>query len=120
MNMSLLGVLLVGALGVCTSVTAVLAYASVAREARCRRRRSRLRLVVGAGASSQRTHDGQRPRIRPVDDRREEIVSWDPLPVTQWTPPREHEADWPAAGERGPEPSPAADAHSRAAMVTPP
>ena len=106
MNMSLLGVLLVGALGVCTSVTAVLAYASVTREARCRRRRSQLRLVVGAGASPQPTHDARRPRIRPVDDRREDIVSWDPLPVTQWTPPREHEADWPAAGERGRSPRP--------------
>lgn len=108
MNMSLLGVLLVGTLGVCTSLTAVLVCASVAREARCRRRRSRLRLVVGAGSSSQRAHDERQPRIRPVDDRRDEIVSWDPLPVTQWTPPRDHEADWPAAGERGPEPSPAA------------
>lgn len=108
MNMSLLGVLLVGALGVCTSVTAVLAYASVTREARCRRRRSQLRLVVGAGASPQPTHDARRPRIRPVDDRREEIVSWDPLPVTQWTPPRAHEPGWRASEEREPEPSPAA------------
>lgn len=108
MNMSLLGVLLVGALGVCTSVTAVLAYASVTREARCRRRRSQLRLVVGAGASPQRSHDARRPRIRPVDDRRDEVVSWDPLPVTQWTPPRAHEPGWRASEEREPEPSPAA------------
>lgn len=91
MNMSLLGVLLVCVLGVCTSVTAVLAYAGVGRDARCRRRRARLRLVVGAGAPS-RTDQIRPPRARREDDGARETDSWDPLPVPQWAPPRAHEA----------------------------
>jgi hypothetical protein len=96
MNMSLLGVLLVCALGVCTSVSAVLAYASVSRDARCRRRRSRFKLVVGARAAAGR--GTRRTGARSVAEPQPDTVSWDPLPVTQWQPPREHES----------EPSPAA------------
>jgi hypothetical protein len=88
MNVSVLGVLLVCGLAVFTSASAVVAYTIGARG---RRRRGHLRLVVGTGGATRRSASST---LRPVSPRRGgrgEVVSWDPLPVTQWQRPREHD-----------------------------
>ena len=107
MNVSVLGVLVVCGLAAFTSAAAVLAYATAARDARSRRRRGRLRLVVGGGGAARRPADGTvRAAARASRDDGDAVVSWDPLPVTQWQPPRERAPRSSSAGSTTPASTP--------------
>lgn len=96
MDASSLGTLLACGLAVFAAAVIALELAPRARAARCRRRRSRLHLVMGGGDSRSRTLRRSSPTRGPMPA--SPPSSWDPVPVVQWQPPREHE----------PEPSPAA------------
>lgn len=97
MDASSIGMLLACGLAVFAGAVITLELAPVAHEARCRRRRRRMRLVVG-GAGDIASRSAQRAAALRPSPREAQPSSWDPVPVGQWQPPREGE----------PEPSPAA------------